>query len=686
MKLEHVIFCRKCRVFMELGAYNWMEGHFDGPYLYEKTERTDSDYALRCFLETHRHHNIGFASDFEIDDIYLSDFKEVLPTDFFCSVFKSSPRKAVYRHEDFAMLFEKILIIVDVYDWAWDIASRGLLKALPEVEGRIVDLLDFGKMDFHPEDWDMVFIYPWFSKDAMSRLDPSNTIVCVAGGEQLEMGRDFGVNCRDFVVYGACNKEIQRVLRKRFPKRWIPLLSHGVDTEKFKPNPVPHDEFTVGWVGAARRKSKRMWFAEQIVAEAGMKLKVAGYGREETYVSHDEMPEFYGSIDVLLITSECEAHPLIAYEAMSCGVPVVSSNVGDLAETIENGENGFLFDPVDQEKGFPIALKLLRDSKELRRSMGQKAREAVLLKWKWEDIADQYRLLSGENRMASGCGSGFVQQLDIEIKPYEYKRASGLMTVKKYREARERDAREGCLVTFIMPVVSRVNATKTTVEGIMKHANFPHLFKAIVHPDLVKFKAWLERRGITVESAFYFPIVKAKDAMVQLCDTKYLFMFDNDLPPITPLKPMLDFMEANPRVGVCATAMEGSSTHGLLHYGCMFGIDSNRRWLVQPQQKRLPYKYVDYVHHGATMFRMEVFKNVAYDTSYPGQGNEHEDLFMQIADTEWDVVNYNACATEILHVPPSIDYAMLRSKASDLSYEYFREKWNVISKGVGLVE
>jgi len=125
----------------------------------------------------------------------------------------------------------------------------------------------------------------------------------------------------------------------------------------------------------------------------GATLKIAGRGKKGHYVPHDEMPEFYGSIDVLLITSEYEAHPLVAYEAMSCGIPVVSGNVGDLPETIENGENGFIFDPMDQEKGFPVALKLLREDEKLRKSMGRKARESILRRWKWSFIANQYRAL-----------------------------------------------------------------------------------------------------------------------------------------------------------------------------------------------------------------------------------------------------------------------------------------------------
>jgi len=249
-KLEHVVFCRTCKVYMELGAYDWENGHFNGPYLYSTTQRTDSDYALRTFLENHRRHNIGFASENEIADLYLSNYKEVQPTDIFCSAFVSDPPKPIYRFEDFSHRFQKVLFIVDAYGWAWDIASKGLLKFIPEIDGTIINVADFEKMDFVADDWDMVIVYPWIYKWIMDRLDPRNTVVCVAGGRQTDMYKEFNVNCGRFLVYGANNPEIRRTLMKLYPRKRVILLTHGVDTEKFKPDPIPHEGFVVGWVGA----------------------------------------------------------------------------------------------------------------------------------------------------------------------------------------------------------------------------------------------------------------------------------------------------------------------------------------------------------------------------------------------------------------------------------------------------
>jgi len=166
-KLEHAVFCRKCKVYMELGAFNWEAGHFDGPYLHMTTQRTDSDYALRCFLENHRRHNIGFASEQEMDEFLHAGYKEIQPTDVFCAAFVSDVREIAYRFEDFSRRFQKVLFIVDVYGWAWDIASRELLTYLPEVDGAVVDLADFRAMDFNHEEWDMVLAPELFVTTAL---------------------------------------------------------------------------------------------------------------------------------------------------------------------------------------------------------------------------------------------------------------------------------------------------------------------------------------------------------------------------------------------------------------------------------------------------------------------------------------------------------------------------------------
>ena len=284
-----------------------------------------------------------------------------------------------------------VLIIVDIYGWAWDIASKELVQHLPNIYSRIVDIADFKEKRVNPDRFDVVLVYPWATKWLMDRLNPKNTVVCIAGGGQLDARKAFEYNCSKFNILGANNKQIEQVLKTRYPKKKILLLSHGTDTEKFKPQRIPHEKFVVGWVGRTHRFIKRFQLAQKITEEAGVTLKVAGYKAEdENYLPHQEMPSFYNSVDCLLVTSIHEAHPLVVYEAMSCGLPVITTKVGDVEETIIDGENGFII-PVDADSSeFAAAIQRLMDNPELTKQIGEKARETILKKWTWNKIATQY--------------------------------------------------------------------------------------------------------------------------------------------------------------------------------------------------------------------------------------------------------------------------------------------------------
>ena len=241
---------------------------------------------------------------------------------------------------------KRLLIIVDVRDWAWDIASKELAETLVDVETTILDIADALRLiktrQFRPKDFDVVLMYPWANRRVVSKLATDNTVICVAGGEQLYMKKAFIDICGRFKVFGACNGKIKEAVESWLPNKKVVVLSHGVDTEKFKPNPIPHEGFIVGWAGNIVRPLKRFRLAERIVREADVYIKVAGQIGSNQYHRHDDMPGFYNFCDMLLVTSEAEAHPMVVYEALSCGIPVASTRVGDVSETLRDGLNGFL--------------------------------------------------------------------------------------------------------------------------------------------------------------------------------------------------------------------------------------------------------------------------------------------------------------------------------------------------------
>jgi glycosyltransferase involved in cell wall biosynthesis len=59
-------------------------------------------------------------------------------------------------------------------------------------------------------------------------------------------------------------------------------------------------------------------------------------------VQHTEVPLWLNASDVVLLTSIQEGSPNIIKEALACNVPVVSVNVGDVAERIQDIEGCYV--------------------------------------------------------------------------------------------------------------------------------------------------------------------------------------------------------------------------------------------------------------------------------------------------------------------------------------------------------
>jgi glycosyltransferase involved in cell wall biosynthesis len=71
-----------------------------------------------------------------------------------------------------------------------------------------------------------------------------------------------------------------------------------------------------------------------------------------------------------------EGFPCICVEAISCGVPVVATNVGDVKEIIIDKETGAGARPGDFEKIADSAIEIIKDE-ILRRRLGENGRAHV---------------------------------------------------------------------------------------------------------------------------------------------------------------------------------------------------------------------------------------------------------------------------------------------------------------------
>lgn len=107
----------------------------------------------------------------------------------------------------------------------------------------------------------------------------------------------------------------------------------------------------------------------------------------------DNLPEIMASCDVFvtpfLNTVGVLDYPLSLLEAMSCGLPVIATNVGGIPEIIQNGENGFLINPNDVN-GLRDALSCLLKDEQKARTMGNNAASFVSSNLETEIICKNY--------------------------------------------------------------------------------------------------------------------------------------------------------------------------------------------------------------------------------------------------------------------------------------------------------
>jgi len=87
--------------------------------------------------------------------------------------------------------------------------------------------------------------------------------------------------------------------------------------------------------------------------------------------------DFYDALDILVVPSLWEEpFGLVAVEGMARELPLVVTKSGALAETVVNGETGFVVEK--NKRDLKEKVKVLTDSPELRKDMGMKGKKRVL--------------------------------------------------------------------------------------------------------------------------------------------------------------------------------------------------------------------------------------------------------------------------------------------------------------------
>ena len=216
---------------------------------------------------------------------------------------------------------------------------------------------------------------------------------------------------------------------ENIPAQKIAVIHNGVDTGRFVPAgsaaerarlrselEIPETAVVVTIVAALRpeKNHEMLLRAAADLSGKGYLFLVVGEGKEEGRL-HDlagrlslggevrfmgrrsDIPDILSASDIFVLCSHpvVETFPLSVLEAMSSGLPVISTRVGSVETIVDEGTNGLLVDPGDAGALVGALAELGRDEPK-RRRFGEMARGKVVERFSQEEMIAKYAALFRE--------------------------------------------------------------------------------------------------------------------------------------------------------------------------------------------------------------------------------------------------------------------------------------------------
>lgn len=211
----------------------------------------------------------------------------------------------------------------------------------------------------------------------------------------------------------------------------LDLWQRGVDTETFHPDLASwemrkhlsqgHPEHPlllyVGRLGA-EKEIERIKPVLEAIPNARLALVGDGPNRSVLekhfadtpthfvgYLTGKELGSAFASADAFIFPSRTETLGLVLLEAMAAGCPVVAARSGGIPDIVQDGVNGYLFNPEDEQGAIAATVRLLSQQSE-RETLRKNAR-AEAERWSWSaatrQLQNYYRSVVLSQSMSSAA-------------------------------------------------------------------------------------------------------------------------------------------------------------------------------------------------------------------------------------------------------------------------------------------
>jgi|GEM_PF-126810 len=141
-------------------------------------------------------------------------------------------------------------------------------------------------------------------------------------------------------------------------------------------------------------------------------------------ISNESLPEHLNGALIFALVSTYEGNPKALLEAMSCGIPVIGTNVKGINEIIEDGINGILVEP--DVESIILGFRKILENPELSKKIGENARVTIEKFNSFDKVFDQeIKILNsfisihvGRNSTYRRATSFFIRFYLTQIYPF----------------------------------------------------------------------------------------------------------------------------------------------------------------------------------------------------------------------------------------------------------------------------
>jgi len=207
----------------------------------------------------------------------------------------------------------------------------------------------------------------------------------------------------------------QYFIERGFSEENLNVVRNGVDTNLFKPGDnTKRDDDTIDFVYVGRLSYDKGVhilldaFQEYHCENPQSRLTVIGNGMLKGQVDsctddgsvrwlgaidHEKIPDILQKMDAFVIPQNIGGLGLSVMEAMSCGLPVITTAIGETVRLLRADE-GILVKP-DSVSAVVKGMRVLGEDKIKRKSMGARCREKIEKEYSWHNqiglIEDVYK-------------------------------------------------------------------------------------------------------------------------------------------------------------------------------------------------------------------------------------------------------------------------------------------------------